>query len=574
MKTQNLRLKNAWKGAGLSLVLVGVLCLLFPGRGGAVGSWGAPINEPSGVTIEQMILLSNGSVMGQDSSNGETNWWQLIPNTNGSYLNGSWKQLRSMHYARNAYGKVMLNDGRVMVVGDENDHNGATAEIYDPVADSWTNLPTAGVGFADCDCVLLWNGTVLVSPVSWLPYAQDICTIYSPSANSWSFPSSSLAYQNEASWVMLPDQSILTIDDNTNTSERFIQLALQWVPDSSVPVNIYSHGEMGPAFLLPDGRAFFLGGTGHTALYTPSPLGGINPGTWARGPDIPDGRVTADAPGAMMCNGKVLCAVGPSAADGGSPAPTWFYEYDYTDLSAGPNGTFVPTSSPDDSTIGSSNNVPSNQLSFLDLPNGHILCCSYNKNQLAVYIPDLSPLAAGKPVVSSVSWNRDGTLHLTGKLFNGISQGAAFGDEGQDASNYPLVSFSDGSGDVYYGRTFGWSSTGVQTGNALVATEVKPPPAVFNAPGIYSLRVIANGIASDPVTFYSPVWVNFNYSGSVQNGTLTFPYSKLVLGISAVATNGTIAINANIQPSDSSETMTISKPVTITSVSGPSIIGH
>jgi hypothetical protein len=65
-------------------------------------------------------------------------------------------------------------------------------------------------------------------------------------------------------------------------------------------VSLYSPigNEMGPGFVLPNGNAFFLGGSGHTALYTPS--GDTNFGKWVVGPDIPNGLTAADAPAAMM----------------------------------------------------------------------------------------------------------------------------------------------------------------------------------------------------------------------------------------------------------------------------------
>src|SRR6202041_868727 len=108
--------------------------------------------------------------------------------------------------------------------------------------------------------------------------------------------------------------------------------------------------------------------------------------------------------------------------------------------------------------------------------------------------------AAGQPVISSVQWNPDGSLHLTGTLFNGISQGAMYGDDEQQDSNYPLVEFSSG-GNVYYGRTYNWSSTSVSTGGRVVTTEVALPPAVFDFPNEYTLQVIANGDASAGVGF-------------------------------------------------------------------------
>jgi hypothetical protein len=35
--------------------------------------------------------------------------------------------------------------------------------------------------------------------------------------------------------------------------------------------------------------------------------------------------------------------------------------------------------------------------------------------------------------------------------------------------------------------------------------------------------VVANGIASNPITLYGSVWVDFNYTGAIQDGTFPFP---------------------------------------------------
>ena len=57
-------------------------------------------------------------------------------------------------------------------------------------------------------------------------------------------------------------------------------------------------------------------------------------------------------------------------------------------------------------------------------------------------------------------------------------------------------------GTVYYARTYNWSSTGVMTGNTPETTEftlpANSPPTGSTA---YLLVIVANGIASDPVTF-------------------------------------------------------------------------
>jgi hypothetical protein len=108
------------------------------------------------------------------------------------------------------------------------------------------------------------------------------------------------------------------------------------------------------------------------------------------------------------------------------------------------------------------------------------------------------------------------------------------------------------------------------TGGRVVNTDFTLPSGVFSGPGFYSLVVVANGISSDAIGFYGPVWVDFNYGGFFQFGTYVFPYPTLAQGVSAVATGGTIAL----KPGHSPETMTISKPMTITAIGGAATIGH
>jgi len=84
--------------------------------------------------------------------------------------------------------------------------------------------------------------------------------------------------------------------------------------------------------------------------------------------------------------------------------------------------------------------------------------------KLYVYVPDGVQLASGKPVIQSITPTR--TVHFTGRPgLNGISQGAAYGDDAQMDSNYPIIQFKDtNNAHIDYGRTFDWSSTGVRTG--------------------------------------------------------------------------------------------------------------
>src|ERR1044071_4678080 len=477
------------------------------------GTW-TPLVHLAPGTVHFMLLLSDGTVMAKGTAGGGgigNVWYKLTPDANGSYINGTWSTRAPMLDTRLWFSSQVLQDGRVFVAGGEypNDppnHNfgRATAEIYDPVANSWTRIdPPASLldptmpspvntsynqSFADSDSEILANGTVLVTPV--LPKVRGGTLIYNPVTNLWSagpILANNVAYQDEASWVKLPDNSILTIDPFGTNSERYIPSTNTWISDSTVPTNLYDPFgfELGAAFLLPNGKAFYLGATGHTAIYTPT--GTTSPGTWVAGPNIPNSQGTPDAAAAMMVNGKILCAVSPIPTSGNHfPSPTSFYEYDSS------TNSFTQINGP----TGATENHPCYETSMVVLPDGSVLYVSFS-SQLYVYRPDGNPLPSGKPAITGISSNGLGSYHLTGTLFNGISEGAAYGDDAQMASNYPLVRLTATNLSVYYARTYNWSSTGVMTGNAPVSTEFKLPAGL--PIGNYSLVVVANGNPSDPI---------------------------------------------------------------------------
>ncbi|HZR21838.1 MAG TPA: hypothetical protein VFE51_31435 [Verrucomicrobiae bacterium] len=533
---------------------------------------------PNNGNAGHMLLLSDATVMVQNGNS--ANWYRLTP-TNGSYIKGGWSNIAFMSYPRANYASDVLRDGRIFVAGGEEPTNGPQqihAEVYDPRTNGWyVTADEGGLPFKDSESVLLPDGTVLVHPL--LPTnVPPTNLIYNAAQNVWTLGGTNNGRVGEATWVKLPDDSILTVDKQTTTTERYIPALNAWIPDAFAPTSLWEQAEMGAGFLLPDRRVVFFGGNGHTALYTQSPKGGTNQGSWVRGPDIPNGLAVSDAPAAMMPNGRILILVGVPHQAGSLP-PTSFYEFDYTgqtmnsDGTVNPNGSFQLVVSPDNTTNAYNSRAGFNHL--LDLPDGTILMASTATSQLYVYHPaNPTPLTSGKPAITGVTWNSNGSLHLSGTLFNGISQGTSYGDDAQQDSNYPLVRFTDSSGNIYYGRTYNWSSTSVMTGSKIVTTEATVPAAVADSSEALSLQVIANGIASDPVTFNEPIWVDFNYSGSLQLGTYSNPYTTLSNGVSAVSKRGTIAFKANVQPSVSHETMTISKPMALISVGGPATVGR
>lgn len=456
-------------------LLLPVLALLLDVQLHAAGTWSALVN-PSPGTPQFMVLLTDGTVMCQ--SGGSANWYRLSPDLHGSYVNGTWSTITPMHDTRRFMATQVLRDGRVFVAGGEYGTGATTAEVYDPLSNTWTMAPDSGANFIDAISETLPNGNVLVCPV----YSGANTLIYNVINNSWSNGPVCLGGQDEASWVKLADGSILTVDPFGINSERYLPALNQWVADSTLPIDVYGYGgELGAAFLLPNGNAIFLGGTNHTAIYTPS--GSNAPGTWRAGADIPNNLGAVDAPAAMMANGLILAAFN---VDTGFTGPTYFYEYNYL------TDSFTLVGSP---TGGTTFGPAADGLTMLDLPDGTVLFSS-GSSQLYVYRPGTPPLAAGRPVINIASTNQDGSLHLTGTLFNGISEGAGYGDDAQMATDYPIAWVTNSAGRTLYCRTYNWSDMGPMTGSKIVSTELTLPPGLLA--GTYPLVVSANGNPSAP----------------------------------------------------------------------------
>ena len=289
------------------------------------GTWTSLANTAPG-SVGLMMLLSDGTVIAANSATSNA-WYRLTPNSQGSYVNGTWTTLAPMISTRLYYSSQILKDGRLFVAGGEYGTGKTLGETYNPLTNTWTAAPVPGHTFSDSNSEILPDGRVLVALVEG---SLTGTIIYDPTANSWTLGPNSNGIHNESAWVKLQDDSVLMVDRNTTNSERYIPSLNQWVTDATVPVALYDpYGlEKGAGLLLPNGKAFFLGSLGHTAIYTPS--GSTAQGSWVAGPDIPNSSGTPDAPAAMMVNGKILCAVSPVPTSGNHfPSPTTFYEYDY-----------------------------------------------------------------------------------------------------------------------------------------------------------------------------------------------------------------------------------------------------
>jgi hypothetical protein len=310
---------------------------------------------------------------------------------------------------------------------------------------------------------------------------------------------------DEEGWTLLPNGKVLTVDCYTDfifgliahypphptNSEIYDPQTGTWASAGSTINTLTDRkvAEIGPAVLRPDGTVFAVGSQGFTSIYH------SDTGTWSVGPQLPEAldgsRMTAqDAPGALLPNGNVLIAVagGPKQRSPYSGPPAYFFEFDGTSLNPEPS---IPNAA-----------IDSFNINLLVLPTGEILEADGSKD-IQIYTPnDTTHNSSWEPVINSApsTVSRGQSYTITGIRFNGMSQASMYGDEGQGATNYPLVRITNlATNHVFYCRTHDHSSMAVASNN-VVSTHFDVPPTEETGPSI--LEVVANGIASAPVPIF------------------------------------------------------------------------
>ncbi len=450
------------------------------------------------VVMQMAWLMMDGSVLTQ-SANQPQNFYRYVPDNKGDYSKGAWSKVGSLQagYAPTAFASDLLADGRLLIIGGEYNVGGKHAlqlvnlgAIYDPIKMKWTPLghPKGWRWIGDSPSTVLPDERLLLGDKLHKWDAR-----LDPGTLQWTRISDTgkADFNAEEGWTLLPNGTILTADvKDAPNSEIFTPKTGVWTSAGSTIVNLRSPsptkhcvkygprpkdcylppGEIGPAILRPNGTVFYTGaaqgsGPAHTAIYYAF---GSKAGTWAAGPDFPNGDSAGDSYAVLEPSGNVL-VFGVSGA---------LYEWNGSTFAQvkGAWGTGPP----------------------ILLPTGQIMMTA--ASTVVLYTPTGSPHPNWAPTIASYPKVIYGAsiYKITGTQFNGLSQAMSFGDEYQNATNYPLVRITNkASGKVYYARTHDCDDMGVATGPLLLLTYFDVPANI--APGKATLEIVANGIASTPV---------------------------------------------------------------------------
>src|SRR5262249_49090100 len=141
--------------------------------------------------------------------------------------------------------------------------------------------------------------------------------------------------------------------------------------------------------------------------------------------------------------------------------------------------------------------------------------------------PDGAPSDPWRPTITSIAPSGGGTFTVTGTQLTGISEGASFGDDAEMSTNFPIVQLTnDATGQVFYARRVNWTP-GVATRRAPVIAQFTLPAGLPQA--VYSLRVVANGIASTPVPFITLPALHVFSSTPITGSVVSAPPTSIVV---------------------------------------------
>ena len=209
----------------------------------------------------------------------------------------TWTQVADMTVARWAHTGIALADGTVMVVGGENDDGKvATAEVYDPDTDTWTEVSRMADGRSGHSMELLPDGRLMVAGGS-----GPTVEVYDFATRTWSLLPNLDQRLRDAAVGVLEDGTILVAggfgaQGPSNSALVHVLGTTQWEYVDRLPET-----RVGSTMtLLDNGGILMLGGTGTTKAW----IFDGTAGGWLYGGKMFDSR--RDHTATLLPDGRVI----------------------------------------------------------------------------------------------------------------------------------------------------------------------------------------------------------------------------------------------------------------------------
>lgn len=233
----------------------------------------------------------------------------------------TWTGAGTMAIARGAHTATLLPNGRVLVTGGVNwqDSIYSSAELYDPVTNSWSSAGNMSTSRCGHTATQLSDGRTLVAGGYYdisSPESTNNIDLYDPATNTWSAIDTMTEGRAEHTASLLSNGKVMVAGGYNNSTGRLSSAEL-YDPDSDTwsAVNDMAYGSYDhTATVLPDGKVLIVGGQGNeitalgrTELFDP------DTGSWTGAAPLHANRMVHTA--TLLPDGRLLVTGG---YDGGS----------------------------------------------------------------------------------------------------------------------------------------------------------------------------------------------------------------------------------------------------------------
>ncbi len=272
------------------------LVMAFPTL--AAGAWASASDSTYAHAEHNAVKLNDGRVLVEyETYDPATNTWTPTGPTNFAHLKGS---------------TTLLADGRVLVAGNDGSifysPDSSDAEIYDPITDTWTPTGSMTIGRSGQLAVLLNDGRVLVAGNQWGSASAEL---YDPVTGVWTATGSMNDHHGHGTISLLPDGRALVVGGDTFDSVLGeITTSTAEIYDPATGTWQYTGSLSGPrryhtATMLADGRILVAAGRdqnnawlGSAEIYDPAT------GFWSLTGTMNHARYAHTA--TLLLNGQVL----------------------------------------------------------------------------------------------------------------------------------------------------------------------------------------------------------------------------------------------------------------------------
>ncbi len=316
--------------------------------------------------------------------------------------NGYWTTTGSMGTARPYSQSVLLQNGKVLVVGGGNSSGSSlnSAELYDPGTGTFTSTGSMTYARYDFQATLLTNGKVLITGGYGSSGYPVTAELYDPGLGTFSTTGSmSIGRQGSTATLLQNGKVLITGGWNGSTRHSSAELYDPGTGTFTATGNMNSARYLHAAALLQNGKVLVVNGafSGGSSVTTSADLYDPNTGTFTATGNTSIGRTLATA--TLLFNGKVLIAGGSN----GTP-------FSSAELYDPITGVFTATGSL---------NIERTYHSATLLSNGKVLVTGGYSSTVALSSAELYDPNTGTFIATgSMTSTRGG--HIAANLLNGI----------------------------------------------------------------------------------------------------------------------------------------------------------